>query len=103
MSSGSENKIVCKGRVAVYAGNHRLMDSRIYYTSDGLKKIMDKWMEDYPDGGYIQVRPYTSETNEPIKYRVPYNAKIGTARKRHPPTYSNIPTYDYSERKNGKH
>lgn len=47
-----------KGRIAVYTEAHKLMEDRIYYTSAGMKRIMDAWMKVYPNGHYIQVRPY---------------------------------------------
>lgn len=53
-----------RGRIAVYSERHRLQQSMIYYTGEGMKRIMEVWMNEYPEGYYIQVRPYTEVEKE---------------------------------------
>lgn len=87
-----------KGRMAVYTKEHRLKESRIYYSSDGMKKIMSEWFTDYP-GHYIQVQPYV-EGDKPPKQRLeikeddaPERLRVQTGRP--PANYDNLKTYNY--------
>lgn len=96
------NHIPIRGRIAVYSDRHRLLDSRIYYTSDGMKVIMAHWMTCFPDGFYIQVQPYSKDHSHPKK-----SEKIRLdipAKKIERPSskYTNLPGYDYGKTKNGQ-
>lgn len=59
-----------KGRIAVYTQSHDLIDSRIYYTSEGMKKVLDVFMK-YTEAGYITVRPYEDEPKVKNVYKIP--------------------------------
>lgn len=59
------------GRMAVYGFSHELWESHLYYTREGMKKIMGRWMRDFPDGFYIQVQPYSkTQDKKPPKIRL---------------------------------
>ena len=96
-----EKTKMSKGRIAVYSGNHQLQNERLYYTDEGLRNIMSSWMESYPRGYYIQVRPYIPD-DKPKKIRFDI-IKDEPKKERPPAKYTNIPTYDYQAQKNGKH
>lgn len=95
-----------KGRMAVYDGDHHLCFQKLYYTSSGMKKIMEEWMEDFKQspGAYITIRPYYEEedkNNKKTKIRLEIPQLPPKLTSRPPATYTNIPTYQYDTRKNG--
>lgn len=91
-----------KGRIAVYSNRHKLIDSKLYYTPDGMKRIMAKWLRDFSgvDGFYIQVRPYDEEETKKV-YKLPvcHTPKISDEVKgkliRPAAVYTNIVTNHY--------
>jgi len=96
-----------KGRMAVYNGVHKLIFQKLYYTSKGMKKIMDDWFQmfaDEPDS-YITVRPYSDSDGRKYKKGdcVRLEVPKGTSKVflRPPAIYNNIQTYDYNQSKNG--
>lgn len=60
-----------KGRIAVYSDRHKLIDSKLYYTTDSMKRIVSDWMKMFPKGFYIHVRPYEDEPKVKNVYRIP--------------------------------
>lgn len=88
--------LISKGRMAVYSPEHELQEQRLYYTSDGMKKIMSNWMKEYPEGFYISVRPYEDPPKEKRVYKLPvcHDAVITDEVKeklvRPPAVYNNI-------------
>lgn len=53
-----ECKEISKGRIAVYSPEHKLQEEKLYYSNRGLKNAMTDFFNYYPNGYYIQVRPY---------------------------------------------
>lgn len=78
-----------KGRMAVYAGNHKLIEQRLYYTSAGMKRVMSEWLADYPDASYITVRPYIDEEKQVYRVPIPVSNKLKQPIKRPPAVYDN--------------
>lgn len=83
---------VHKGRIAVYSERHKLLESRLYYTSEGMKKVMEQWMKSYPyEGFYIQVRPYAEE-KKVIRVQIPEKVERMSGP---PAVYDNKSNYVY--------
>lgn len=85
------NKQKIKGRMAVYSSEHKLIEQRLYYTSGGMRRIMHEWMDDYPAGHYITVRPYEEQDQPKEVYRlhIPLTGDVPQKIVRPPAVYNN--------------
>lgn len=81
------NKV--KGRMGVYSPQHKLIEDRLYYTSAGMKRIMGEWMDDYPAGYYISVRPYDEDDQPKQRYRLHIPGDVPHKIVRPPAVYDN--------------
>lgn len=87
-----------RGKVSIYSDRHRLLDSRVYFTQDRMKAIIAKWLANYPDGFFVQVRPHIQGDTPPKTIRPIPNEPII----RPPAQYNKLPVYDYQKSKNGE-
>lgn len=86
----SLNEKIHKGRMAVYSECHQLHEDRIYYSSSGMKRIMEAWMADYPAGYYIMIRPYNDDVKKTIRLQILHGESEKEKMVRPPAVYNNI-------------
>lgn len=83
------------GHIRLFSANHELIEERKYHSMEGARNIVESLINHYKGNGrYIHVVPDLRITDEDMR---DFDRTTGRTKA----TYSNIPIYDYSEKRNG--